>query len=103
MSYYLTKAWNGFRDLFGIRRNSKYVNNYINEANIRSSIYMAFIVIVLEIWMIIRNVNKYVVPNWAEYTGFNSRFDLLYTYIVMYNLLRKGVYLPWKYLKTYLQ
>ena len=86
MSYYLTKAWNGFRDLFGIRRNSKYVNNYINEANIRSSIYMAFIVIVLEIWMIIRNVNKYVVPNWAEYTGFNSRFDLLYTYIGLYIL-----------------
>ncbi len=86
MLYYITRAWECFRNLFGLRKNSKYVNNYINEANIRSSIYMAFIVIVLEIWMIIRNVNKYVVPGWAEYVGFNSRFDLLYTYVGLYIL-----------------
>jgi hypothetical protein len=41
-------------DLFGFKKNPKYVRNYFHEANIRSSIYMAAIIIVLEIWMIIR-------------------------------------------------
>ncbi len=87
MSYYLTRAWEGFRNIFGLRKNSKYVNNYINEANIRSSIYMAFIVIALEIWMIIRNVNKYVVPNWSSYgANYSSNFDLLYSSIGLYVL-----------------
>lgn len=76
MSYYLTRAWDGFRNIFGLRKNSKYVSNYINEANIRSSIYMAFIVIALEIWMIIRNINKYVIPNWSDST---AKFDLLFS------------------------
>ena len=86
MSYYLTRAWEGFRNIFGLRKNSKYVNNYINEANIRSSIYMAFIVIALEIWMIIRNVNKYVIPNWNNFTRYSSNFDLLYSNIGLYIL-----------------
>ena len=47
-------------DLFGFKKNPKYVRNYFHEANIRSSIYMAAIIIVLEIWMIIRQFVKYV-------------------------------------------
>ncbi len=47
-------------DLFGFKKNPKYVRNYFHEANIRSSIYMAAIIIVLEIWMIIRQFVKHV-------------------------------------------
>lgn len=83
----VSKVWEFIRDMFGFRRNSKYVRTYLNEANIKSSIYMSFIVIILEIWMIIRNINKYVSPLWNNYgTSFTSNFDVLYTYIGLYLL-----------------
>jgi len=47
--------------LLGFKSNSKYVRNYLNEANVRSSIYMAAIIIVLEIWMIIRQFQRYII------------------------------------------
>ncbi|MBR6071440.1 MAG: EAL domain-containing protein [Acholeplasmatales bacterium] len=76
--------WNFIRDLFGFRKNSKYIKSYLNDANIKSSIYMSFIVIILEIWMIIRNLNKYVVPSWDS--GTTSNFDLLFAYTGLYIL-----------------
>lgn len=57
--------------LFGFKKNSRYVTNYLNEANIKSTIYMSFIIIVLEIWMIIRSIDKYVVGKDATREGFN--------------------------------
>lgn len=80
----IKKCWDFIRDLLGFKRNTRYVKNYLNDANIRSSIYMAFIVIVLEIWMIIRNVNKYVAPGWNN--GATSNFELLFTYTGLYVL-----------------
>ena len=59
---FLKKAKEFIFNLFGFRRNSKYVKNYLHDANIKSSIYMAFIVIVLEIWMIIRSITKKFIP-----------------------------------------
>ena len=75
-------------DFFGFKRNSKYVRNYLNDANIKSSMYMAFIIIALEIWMIIRQINKYISPQWNNYAeaGFSSRFDLVFTYTSLYYL-----------------
>ncbi len=72
------------RDLFGFRRNSRYVKNYLIDANVKSSIYMSFIIIVLEIWMIVRNIRKYVSPLWNNYT--TNNFDLLFTYTGLYIL-----------------
>lgn len=40
----------------GFYRNSPYVANYQREANVQSSIYMSVVIIVLEIWMLIRNI-----------------------------------------------
>ena len=78
----MRKGWEFIRDFFGFRKNSNYVRNYIIDANVKSSIYMAFIIIALEIWMIIRNVGKYVSPLWSNYgTSFTSNFDLLFTYL----------------------
>ena len=57
--------------LFGFKKNSRYVTNYLNDANIKSTVYMSFIIIVLEIWMIIRNVEKYVIGKDAKQEGFN--------------------------------
>ena len=80
------KILNFILDLFGFKRNSKYVKAYLNDANIRSSIYMSGIIIALEIWMIFRQLNKYIIPNWADPTalGCNSGLDLFFTYTSLY-------------------
>lgn len=43
---------------FGFEKQSKYVKDYFYAANIRSSIYMSIVIIVLEVWMIIRLTKK---------------------------------------------
>lgn len=68
-------------DLLGFRNNSKYVRNYMNDANIRSSIYMAAIIIILEIWMIIRQFIKYIGPKWDAAA---SKLELIFTYTSLY-------------------
>ena len=84
----LSKFWNLVRDIFGFRKNSKYVRSYLNDANIKSSIYMSFIIIVLEIWMIIRQLHEYVVPNWStpEKYGYESGLGLFYGMLSLYFL-----------------
>ena len=58
----IKKGLNFISEILGFKRNNKYVRNYLNDANIKSSIYMGFIIIVIEIWMIVRSHNKYVIP-----------------------------------------
>lgn len=84
----VNKAWDFFSDLMGFRRNSKYVRTYLNDANIKSSIYMSFIIIVLEIWMIIRQLNEYIVPNWStpEKYGYASSTALFFGMTSLYYL-----------------
>ena len=55
--------------VLGFRRNSKYVKNYLNEANIRSGIYMAVVVLALEIWMVIRAFPQTIIPNYEALTA----------------------------------
>lgn len=58
----------------GFKKNSSYVNSYIHRANIRSGVFMAAVVFVLEIWLIIRQHDKYfnrdVVTNGLNYFEF---------------------------------
>ena len=35
----------------GITKNTRYENQYLNDTNIRTAIYMAVVVIALEIWI----------------------------------------------------
>ena len=77
---------NFFRDLLGFRKNSPYVKNYINDANIRSSIYMAFIIVVLEIWLIIRQTTEYIIPNWDNAMLTQNAFQYVFSYISYYLL-----------------
>ena len=58
----LRKLWNGFLNIFGIRKNSKYVRNYLNEANMRSGVFMSFVIFVLEVWLVIRQMKDYAIP-----------------------------------------
>lgn len=91
----IKKIWNSFRELFGFKRNDKYVSNHLNEANVRSSIYMSVIIIILEVWMIIRQTNKYIIPHWsdADYMkkyGYLSNFHMTFNFLSLYFLFIFG-------------
>ena len=53
-------------DFLGFKKNSEYVNSYIHKANIRSGIFMAAIVVILEIWLVIRQHQKYIINDVAN-------------------------------------
>ncbi|MCR4923643.1 MAG: GGDEF domain-containing phosphodiesterase [Lachnospiraceae bacterium] len=53
--------WERIKKWSGISLNSKYVKDYFEESNIRASIYMASVVILLECAMIIRTLVKYII------------------------------------------
>ena len=72
-------------ELLGFERNDKYVSKYLNDANIRSSIYMSFIVISIEIWMIIRQFNKYIIPGWNKYVADGGTLTLGYILESIFN------------------
>ena len=82
------KFLNFLKNLFGFKKNSKYVKTYLNDANIKSSIYMSFIVICLEIYMIFRQTRKYIKPYWNTYDklGYNSRIQLMFGMTGLYFL-----------------
>ena len=48
--------------VLGLEKQSDYVINYFNAANIRSSIYMSVVVVALEIWMIL-SLTKHVITS----------------------------------------
>ncbi len=70
-------------NLFGFHRHDDYVKKHLNDANVRSSAYMTFIIIAIEIWMIIRSINKNVIPQVSN--GANL-FDSLFTNTSLYFL-----------------
>ena len=77
----LSKIWNGFLNIFGLRKKSKYVKNYLNEANMRSAIFMSSVIFVLEIWLIIRQTHKYVIPGvqaLGDAANFASVFKIIF-------------------------
>ena len=62
MKKVLIQIGNWFLDLFGLRKNNAYVRKYLNGANMRSGVFMAGIIVVLEIWLVIRQHDKYIIP-----------------------------------------
>ncbi len=50
--------------LFGFDRLSRYENDYLHDANIRSCSYMGFIVVLLEVWMLCRQTYSKIVPKY---------------------------------------
>ena len=81
---FLKKVWNGFRNIFGIHRNSKYVNDYLNTSNMRSGVFMSVVIIVLEAWLVIRQTNKYGIPALNTGTPFVTVFlYYIYNYLLL--------------------
>ena len=78
---YIIKDW--ILDLLGFKKHDSYVKKHLNDANIRSSIYMSFVIIILEIWMIARSTNKYVIPAYKSGTNF---FDAFFSYTSLFFL-----------------
>lgn len=58
----MKKVLRFFSHIFGFDKLSKYENDYLHEANMRSCIYMGFIVVVLELWMLIRQSYSKILP-----------------------------------------
>ena len=77
----LSKFWNSFLNVFGIRKNSKYVKNYLNEANMRSGVFMSAVIFVLEVWLVIRQADKYVIP---KISGGMNFFEAMFKYTSLY-------------------
>ena len=57
---------------------------YLHESNMKSSSYMAFIIIILEIWLIIRQTNKYIRPALAADSS--APFKTIFLYISIFML-----------------
>ncbi len=74
----LSKIWNGFLNIFGLRKNSKYVKGYLNEANMRSAVFMSFVIFVLEVWLIIRQTQKYIIPTLTNPENTASAFQVIF-------------------------
>ena len=60
-----------FREIFGFSHNSKYVKRYLDNANMRSGIFMSAIIVVLEMWMIIRYYVEDIIPDMAKDPSIN--------------------------------
>ena len=73
VKYVLNRA----AEMFGLKRNSKYVKSYMHQANMRSGVYMAIVIVVLEIWMIIRQSIEVVKPKLD--TGGGEFFQVFYS------------------------
>ena len=83
----LSRIWNGFLNIFGIRKNTKYVKNYLNEANMRSGIFMSFVIFVLEIWLVIRQTRKYIIPTMQDPNNTYSLFRVVFSNTSLYFLM----------------
>ena len=83
----LSKFWNGFLNIFGIRKNSKYVKGYLNEANMRSGIFMSFVIFVLEIWLVLRQTRKYIIPTLQNPENTYSFFRVVFSNTSLYFLM----------------
>ena len=83
----LSKIWNGFLNIFGLRKKSKYVKNYLNEANMRSAIFMSVVIFVLEIWLVLRQTHKYVIPQLADPNNTLNWFETIFSNTSLYFLM----------------
>ena len=84
---FLSKIWNGFLNIFGIKKNSKYVKGYLNEANMRSAVFMSSIIFVLEVWLVIRQTRKYIIPTMQDPNNTYSLFRVIFSNTSLYFLM----------------
>ena len=85
----LQKIWRSFLSVFGIKRNSKYIKDYLDRANLRSGIYMAAVIVAIEIWLLIRQLVTYIIPKVSALSSpsFDAVFKVFFSYWGNYLLL----------------
>ena len=64
-------------EMLGFKKQSKYVASYLHKANIRSGVFMAAVVAILEIWLVIRQHQKYIIPS-LQLSTHDPYFKLLF-------------------------
>ena len=67
--------------LLGFEKLSEYEKEYLHEANVRTSSYMGVIVILLEIWMIVRQTYSKIIP---KYQAGGDLTELIIKYTTKY-------------------
>ena len=81
------KFFSKFADMFGFKKSTKYVSDYLHKANMRSGIFMAAIVAILEIWLVIRQHDKYIIPALRDSNNTSSYFKLVFDNTSLFWLL----------------
>ena len=69
---------NSIRRFFGFYRNPVYIEEQLNEADIRSAVYLTAIVSLIEIFMLMRYVRNWVLP--GKVASIGEFFHYTYTY-----------------------
>ena len=77
----MNKVFGFISHLFGFERLSQYENDYLHDANIRSCSYMGFIVVMLEVWMLVRQTYSKIIP---KYQAGGDLFALFVKYTSKY-------------------
>ena len=67
--------------ILGFEKLSRYEKDYLHDANIRSSSYMGVIVVLLEIWMLVRQTRSKILP---KYQAGEELFGLVVKYTTKY-------------------
>ncbi len=73
-------------EMFGFKKQTKYVAEYLHRANIRSGVFMAAVVAVLEMWLVIRQHQKYIIPS-LQLANHDTYFKLLFDNTSLFWLL----------------
>ena len=77
----MKKALNLVAGILGFERLSKYEIDYLHDANIRSCSYMGSIVVLLEVWMLVRQTYSKIIP---KYQAGGDLFALFVKYTTKY-------------------
>ena len=77
----MNKFFTFLAGILGFEKLSKYETEYLHDANIRSCSYMGFIVVLLELWMLIRQTYSKIIP---KYQAGGDLFKLFVTYTSKY-------------------
>ena len=62
----MKKVLNYLSHLFGFEKLSEYERNYLHDKNIQGSLYIGYLTIALEIWMLIRQSVTKIIPKYQN-------------------------------------
>ena len=80
----MKKAVHFFSHLFGFDKLRDFEKEYLHDANVRTSAYMGVIVILLEVWMLVRQGSSKILP---KYQAGGNLSELIIKYTTKYWLL----------------